>query len=344
MKLYSKSGKYSGSKSNTPKRTSATKSEAAYIQQVSRHWEEMQLEEAANVQSDLERRAEARRAAASQQKKTKTDLRTLVQAAAIFCAIMLATLIFLGVRSAVSANDFRKLHKQLKENESQITATEAPTGIGVTLPTLGENQDGETVPLETLPPVKTMMAKYVDLYESNPDMFGWVRIDDTVLDYPVMLCEEENERYLYANFEGKYRFTGLPFADNQCTADSDNIVIFGHNIKDGSMFRSLFKYEKESYWEKHPTIMFSDLYEDYEYEVMSVFYDRVYKKTDNVFKFYQFIDADTEAEFDYAIDQLKSKSLYDTGVDAQYGDKLITLVTCSYQVENGRFVVVARRK
>lgn len=290
--------------------------------------------------------ADYRREAAQKKARREANKPILIQAVLIFCSIMLATLIFLLVRSVISNNDFNKLQKHIQEREA-FAATSEPTDSADSnlnsLPAIGNQENTEEL-LESVPVEKSMLFKYEDLYQENPDLFGWIQIDDTVIDYPVMRSEEDNEKYLYANFEGKYRFTGLPFVDNQCSADSDNLVIYAHNIKDGSMFRSLFKYEKESYWQEHPTIMYSDLYEDYEYEVLAVFYDRVYKKTEDVFKFYQFIDAENEEDFDYAIQQFKSKSLYDTGVDAQYGDKLITLVTCSYQVENGRFVVVARRK
>ena len=274
-------------------------------------------------------------------RRRKVDKKTWIVAVIIFCAIMLATLAFLGIRSATAANDFKKLSQQISEKEAELPAT-APKEENPVIESGDEAE--ETNPEATEPVVKTILPKYADLVVQNPELFGWVRIEDTVLDYPVMRSTMDNEKYLYANFEGKYSFAGTPFADNKCSYDSDNLVIYGHNIKDGSMFRSLFKYEKEAYWKKHPTIMYSDLYEDYEYEVMAVFYDRIYKKTEDVFKFYQFIDAENEAEFDYAVSQLKSKSLYDTGVDAEYGDQLITLVTCAYHVQNGRFVVVARRK
>ena len=110
------------------------------------------------------------------------------------------------------------------------------------------------------------------------------------------------------------------------------------------MFRSLLKYESKTYWEAHPTIMYSDLYNEYTYEVVAAFYDRVYRKTEtDVFKFYQFIDAEDESHYTDAIDNFKSKALYETNVDAVYGDQLITLITCAYHTDNGRFVVVARK-
>ena len=113
---------------------------------------------------------------------------------------------------------------------------------------------------------------------------------------------------------------------------------------DGSLFRSRPKYESKSFWQAHPTIHIDTLYEEGEYEVLAAFYDRVYYTYENCFKFYQFIDAADEADFNNAISNFRSKALYDTGVTAAYGDKLITLVTCAYHVEDGRFVVVARKK
>lgn len=139
---------------------------------------------------------------------------------------------------------------------------------------------------------------------------------------------------------------GLPFIDTRCNIDpdSDNIIIYGHNMKDGSMFASIIDYQDKSYFEDHPVIRYDTPDEVREYQVMSVFYDRMYYTDEtDVFKFYDFIDADDEADYDYAIEQYLKKSVYNTGVKAHYGDKLLTLVTCAYHTENGRFVVVDRR-
>ena len=116
-------------------------------------------------------------------------------------------------------------------------------------------------------------------------------------------------------------------------------------MKDGSMFTKLISYQDNSFYLEHPIIWFDTPDEVKEYTVMSVFYDRVYYEDEtDVFKFYDFIDAADEADYNNAIEQYLKKSVYDTGVRAEYGDKLITLVTCAYHTENGRFVVVARRK
>ena len=158
-----------------------------------------------------------------------------------------------------------------------------------------------------------------------------------------MYTPEEPEKYLHTDFDNQYSFGGVPFLEGTCTPESDNLIIYGHNMADGTMFRDLIQYEKKTFWEQHPVIVFDTLYEEQEFEVVAAFYDRVYYKSENVFKFYQFIDAEDQADFDYAIKQFKEKSIYDTGVEVSYGDQLITLVTCAYHVDNGRFVVVARR-
>ena len=229
----------------------------------------------------------------------------------------------------------------ITEPTIQTEATEATTETTVPAE---EETTAPTIPVETEPPVREIMDKFHERYEQNPEFFGWLTIDGTRIDYPVMQSTDDNNEYLHADFDGDYYYPGIPFVDIKCDLDSDNLLIYGHNMNDGSMFHTLMRYERESFWEENPTIAFSDLYEDYEYEVLAAFRDKIYKKGDTCFKFYQFIDAANEEEFDYAISQFKEKSIYDTGVEAEYGDKLITLITCAYHEENGRFVVVARRK
>lgn len=221
---------------------------------------------------------------------------------------------------------------------------EKPVENVPTDPTVTEPTGTEAVTDPTEPP-KVMLDNMAALYAQNPDIVGWIRIDGTKLDYPVMYTPDNEEKYFRADFEGNFTFTGLPILDKDCSLDpeSDNLIIYGHNMKNGTAFTTLTRYSKESFWEEHPTIFFSTLYEERTYEVLAAFYDRVYLKTDDCFKFYQFIDAEDEAAFNEAYDYYKSKSVYDTGVTAEYGDNLLTLVTCAYHTEKGRFVVIARQ-
>lgn len=198
----------------------------------------------------------------------------------------------------------------------------------------------------TIPKEEKMLEDMALLCEENSDLFGWLTIAGTKIDYPVMYTPEEPEKYLHLNFEEVYSLGGLPFIDAGCSVnpESDNLLIYGHNMQVGTMFHSLLNYEMKNYWESHPIISLKTLYEEREYEVVAAFYDRVYYTYEDCFKFYQFIDAEDQQDFDEAIAIFKDKSLYDTGISASYGDHLITLITCAYHVDNGRFVVVAREK
>ena len=182
--------------------------------------------------------------------------------------------------------------------------------------------------------------------EENEDTVGWLTIQGTKIDYPVMYTPQDPEKYLHLGFDQKYSFAGLPFIDANCSLDpeSDNLIIYAHNMLDGSMFRSLMKYEEKSYWQQHPKVKLDLWDEEREYEVLAAFRDRVYYKTENCFKFYKFIDAESEDSYREAIDYYKTHGCYDTGVTAKPGDRLLTLVTCAYHTDNGRFVVVAREK
>lgn len=223
--------------------------------------------------------------------------------------------------------------------------TQPPTeSMLQTTPVSDEQEMEPTADADPLPTESVMLPELAALYEDNPDVCGWIKIEGTALDYPLMYTPEEPEKYLRMDFDGVYSVGGLPFLDSDCSLDpeSDNLIIYGHNMRDGSQFRSIMMYKDKTYWEAHPTILLSTLYEEREYEVLAAFYDRVYYKYEDCFKFYQFIDAEDEEDFNEAVAYYKEHSEYDTGVTAQYGDRLITLVTCSYHHEYGRFVVVAR--
>lgn len=190
----------------------------------------------------------------------------------------------------------------------------------------------------------TFLPYLAEKREQNPDVVGWIKIEGTKVDYPVMHTPDDPEKYLHLNFNEKYSFGGLPFIDANCTLfpENDNLIIYGHNMLDGSMFRTLMKYEKEDFWQAHPTIRLDIKDEEREYEIVSVFRDRVYYSYEDCFKFYYFYDAYSKEALDEAVDYYQTHALYDTGVSIEMGDRMITLVTCAYHTDNGRFVVVAR--
>lgn len=187
--------------------------------------------------------------------------------------------------------------------------------------------------------------KYNALKEKNPDFWGWIKIDDTALSYPVMHTPEEPEYYLRRDFEGAYSLRGVPFLDGRCYDGCGNYIIYGHYMKDGTMFGSLQAYAKPAYCEEHPTITLNTANGCEVYTVMAAFYSQVYKQEDTgVFRYYQYADLSNEEDFAAYVEQVKKAALYDTGVNAQYGEQLLTLSTCSYHTDDGRFVVVAKKQ
>lgn len=189
-----------------------------------------------------------------------------------------------------------------------------------------------------------VLDQYKSLYHQNQNLIGWLKIADTIIDYPVMQTGD-NEYYQNHNINLEEDRNGALFMDTDCDVrrPSTNYIIYGHNMRSGKMFGSLDQYESEKFYREHKTIRFDTIYEEGTYEVMYVFRSRVYQKDDVVFKYYQFIDANSEEEFNSYMNEMAEMSLYDTGVRASYGDQLLTLSTCDYEEEDGRFVVVAKR-
>lgn len=160
-----------------------------------------------------------------------------------------------------------------------------------------------------------------------------------------MHTPEEPEYYLRRDFEGAYSLRGVPFLDARCYDGCSNYIIYGHYMKDGTMFGSLQAYAKPAYCEAHPTITLNTATGCADYTVMAAFYSQVYSQEDSkVFRYYQYADLSNEADFAAYVKQVQKAALYDTGVNAQYGEQLLTLSTCSYHTDEGRFVVVAKKQ
>lgn len=189
-----------------------------------------------------------------------------------------------------------------------------------------------------------ILEQYRDLYARNSDMVGWIKIEGTVIDYPVM--HTADDFYLDHDFDKNSARSGVPYIDKRCTVEpfGTNTIIYGHHMRQGTMFASLERYEDEEFLKEHPIIRFDTLYEQQQFEIIAVFKSRIYRKRDQVFKHYNFLNAESESDFERYIDNIKALSLHDTGRSAIYGDQLLTLSTCAYHAKYGQFVVVARKK
>ena len=250
-------------------------------------------------------------------------------------------------------------------------------------------------------PAPEPLDKYKDLLAINPYVTGWLKIDGTVIDEPVVYTPKSQNFFLHRALDGSYSEKGTLFIADNWLDGYNNTLIYGHNMKDGSGFGALSKFTKESYGRKHPIIHFDTLYDEREYELFAVFYSqideeeletdedradadkaveesaiarkeesgeevesgdltledldlyenvgdidiyRTQKDEDNGrFRYYYYTDLSDRDDFDYFVNNVKERALYDTGVDAKWGDEFVTLSTCSYHVKNGRLIVVGRR-
>lgn len=200
------------------------------------------------------------------------------------------------------------------------------------------------------------------LYAQNSDLIGWIRIEGMKIDYPVMQTPGDPEYYLHRDFNRDYSDSGAPFldacsvtaprpaADSAATLDVTwNWLIYGHNMKFGTMFHDLLKYESREFWEKHQTFTF-DVYhpetsvtDSGEYEIFAVCRAMVHTEDSNAFSYYRYTGCTDEGTFQEYATGVSSESIYDTGIMPHFGDQLVTLSTCAYHASEGRFYIVGRR-
>lgn len=217
------------------------------------------------------------------------------------------------------------LYKNNKEDKKQEEVFEELT-------TIVENEDTEESKEDEIDLQK--------LYEQNPDIVGWVRIDNTNIDYPVMQTKNRPNFYLRRNFYKEYSYWGTPFLAENCDIGiSDNLIIYGHHINNNKLFGELENYKKEDYYKSHKYIRFYTIGEKQKYEIIAVFKTIAYKG----FDYYHFISSNNEKEYSNFIEKCKKLSFYNTDNTANYKEKLITLSTCEYSQKNSRLVIVAKR-
>ena len=204
--------------------------------------------------------------------------------------------------------------------------------------------EAETEPDEPTEPTEpSMLAEYAVIYEQNNDVVGWIKIDGTKIDYPVMQTPDRPNYYIDHSFNGAASKHGCIYIREECDMNepSDNITIYGHNMLDGSMFAALLDYQHKEAWDNNPLIFFDTLTEYHTYKIFAVF--KTTASLNEGFKYHHMIDAANKKEFNNFIATCKELAFYDTGITPKYGDKIICLSTCEYTLEHGRFVVCAVR-
>lgn len=255
----------------------------------------------------------------------------------MFCAFLALFLLFAGLALStwLSAKG-----EQRQFDELAALVVSEPADPDDILQPVEDEPDTTELPQETT----DNETRFAALYERNPDFVGWLSIEESELSYPVMCRPEDPEYYLKHDFDGESSSSGVPFFGEGCDLSSSNIIIYGHNMKNGTMFSSLTKYTDEAYYETHPVITFDTLEGDGSYQIIAAFREQVHGRSEtDVFRYYDYGGDLTEEQFNDYLSNIRKLSLYDTGVTAEYGDTLLTLSTCAYHTENGRFVVVTKK-
>lgn len=192
---------------------------------------------------------------------------------------------------------------------------------------------------------KSILSEYANLYEENSDLYGWIEIKDSVINYPVMYTPEDPNFYLYKNWFKEYSPSGSIFIDGRADDETENLIIYGHNMYDGTtMFSSLVQYKQKEHYESHKYIQFETLYETSLYEIIAVSKAVVYNEAmpKDEYLFYEHMELNSEDEFNKYIEYVKENSYYEIENTATYGDKLITLCTCDYGGKDARLLIVAK--
>lgn len=223
------------------------------------------------------------------------------------------------------------------------SATPIPTATSTPTPT----------PSPSPTPIPEVLAKYKELYDLNNDLVGWMEIEGTLLNNLVVQAssDKDNEYYIKRTIEGSSERHGCLFVEQKCNVlenRSTNIMIHGHNMKsDGTMFNVIWKYKDKKFFDKHPIIKFDTIYEEAEYQVVAALYVKAQSEVYDDYWWFTFVDAPTETAFDKYAQKVMEGSLYETDQTLEYGDELITLITCTnpYWHDNyeNRFIVIAKK-
>lgn len=252
-----------------------------------------------------------------------------------YIIILLLLIVILAISSFFIIKEFAENKKELDiYDDLQETVIEENTKMDSTnVDTEIEKSEGES----------SNKYNLENIAKINSDVVGWIKIENTNIDYPVM---QNGDYYLHRNIYKNYSSHGTPYLAEYCNVQySDNLIIYGHHMNDNSMFAQLDNYKKYSFYENHKYIKFYSYYNgktiEKTYEVVIAFKTVAY--SDKGFKYYNYTNFSDVQELTDFIEKCRNLEFYNTGIDINYGDKLITLSTCEYSQKNGRIVVVAKQ-
>lgn len=246
------------------------------------------------------------------------------------------------VHKLVSDANEQKLNEDLANKMHAVDHSRPTIPSGpVTVPSTPD------VPVIPQPPKPDeIQDRFKELYDINNDMVGWIQIEGTAIDYPVVQSPYEDDYYLRRNFYKKSATSGTVYAREECSIQpaSDNVVLYGHNMRNGTMFHDLINYKDIEYWKSHRYIYFDTLTEDHTYEIFAVFVTTADPSVG--FRYHLYNNLSSKSAYDNYIRKCKELAYYETGITPQHGEKLLTLSTCDKEIgygDDGRLVVIARR-
>lgn len=227
------------------------------------------------------------------------------------------------------ADTVMRSNAEIEDFESLAVLTQTPAES-----IANETQNNEGEPSETEPePIFTRNLN--PLFEKNNDCIGWICIPHTAVDYPVMHTPQDSQKYLRKNFDCEYSSSGVPFLQGNNTLDSDNLIIYGHNMKNGTMFSDITNYGEKSFCDEHPTIEFETGYGLKLYTVFAVV------QVKNNDEWYRFTISANATDYENKITEIQEAALYTTDIIPQYGQQLLTLSTCYGNNKSDRLIVIA---
>lgn len=241
-------------------------------------------------------------------------------------AALLASGGFLG-RDMYRSHRERTAYRELAQRVHRVEGRALPAAA-----------QGEALPLAERAPA---VSPYEELSRENPDFAGWLLIEGAGVDHPVMYTPREPEYYLRRAFDGSEAVGGSLFVGEGCTPDGEHVIIYGHNMHDGSMFGSLEQYADAEYAAAHLVIRFDTPDRTGEFRVLAAFYSHAHIPGEEGFRYYRYTDLSQPEDFEEYVRKAGEEALYDTGIEPSYGCRLLTLSTCSPHRDNGTFVVVA---
>lgn len=296
---------------------------------------------------------------AEKEQKIKQRIRRIQRFLTVFVVLCLGYLALYqwdSVRQAKEAARLREIAGAFAEtsSESVVIPTVETTDSVSAVQNSGESENASSaLPAadseksgngETEPGRESTLSGYENLLKINPQILGWIAIPGTQLSFP-LLQGEDNDFYLHHDIYGQESRYGAIFVDYKADiyGGESNMVIYGHHMRNGSMFGSLEEYGSRSYYEEHPSFFLLLPEEEREYEIIAVLKNDIYSREKELFQYYDYERIESREKFDEYCQNIKSYSLYDTGLDAEYGDELATLCTCSYSGKDERLLIVGRR-